>query len=589
MQKRHSAWRYTTALIVVSSLAAAAQAQNFERVAPQPVPTQPAPTAPGTAAMPQAIAREPGVLVVPQLRGLAFVPDRDAVKPEGVTVTGISAAGLDPLADPDFMRIVSSYIGKPLTFGDLHAITQAVVTTYAAHGRPLVRAIVPEQNVDGGAIQVIVMEYKIGTVTVTGNRWFSDEQVAAPFRFHRGDTVTTEQISAALDTANANPFRRVELVYRPSVDVGYTDLVLQTQDRLPFRPYAGYDNSGPRATGRDRWNLGFNWGRAFGLDQQLSYQLTTSSDFWSGRRHPNGRKKASFVAHSLIWSAPLSWGDRITVFGAYERSYPNIGVDFDLVGKAGQASIRYQHRLPQWLGMTQDIQAGFDFKSTNNNLDFGGLRVSRSQTEIAQFLGIYSTTRPDRLGATSLVATLVYSPGGLTGANRDADFQPSLTKPGRLGAKANYFYSRGEIGRQTLLPLNAIWSLRLTGQISNRPLLETEQVSVGGIDLLRGYDPNAINGDQGIVVSNEIRTPNLVKVANSRLALLGFWDYASLTNKRPLPDQARHVRASSAGVGLRFNVAARVVVKADYGWQLKTLPRQVSKGNRGMVSMTVAY
>ena len=61
---------------------------------------------------------------------------------------------------------------------------------------------------------------------------------------------------------------------------GATDLVLQTNDRFPFRFAAGYANNGPPVTGRDRWSLGVTWGNAFWLDQQLSYQFMSSDDFW---------------------------------------------------------------------------------------------------------------------------------------------------------------------------------------------------------------------------------------------------------------------------------------------------------------------
>ncbi|WP_404710696.1 ShlB/FhaC/HecB family hemolysin secretion/activation protein [Sphingomonas sp. MMS24-J13] len=589
MRQLPFASRTALGLLAACAVTTPLSAQNFDRIAPKPVPTTPAPTA-GTPALPDATAAQHGgAIVVPSLHGLVFVPGREAVKPNGVSGDGISAAGLDPLADPAFRTTAGAYLGKPLSFDGLHAITQAVVAAYAAQGRPLVRAIVPQQNVDSGTIQIVVMEYRVGTLSVEGNRWFTAQQIEAPFDLHHGDIVEAQQVSDALDEVNANPFRRVELVYRPSAEVGYTDLVLETRDRFPFRPYAGYENSGPKVTGRDRWIIGFNWGKAFGADQQLSYQFTTSSNFWTGHKNDNGTDRANFVGHSLIWSTRLAWGDHITAFGVYERSVPNIGADFGLVGKAGQASIRYDHAFSRIGAIKQDLQIGFDFKSTNNNLDFGGQRVSHAQTEIDQFLATYTAVRPDAWGSTGLTATLTYSPGGISGANHDADFQPTLTKAGRLGAKANYLYFRAELDRQTALPLNATWSLRLIGQVSNRPLLETEQLSVGGVDLLRGYEPNAINGDQGIVIANELRTPDLIGKGDAHLRLVAFLDYASLSNKEPDTGQSTHVRATSAGVGLRFNRASHLTVKADYGWQLQHLPDQKKLSNLASISIVAGY
>ena len=54
---------------------------------------------------------------------------------------------------------------------------------------------------------------------------------------------------------------------------------LNVNDRIPFRPYAGYEDSGTRFTGEDRFLAGFNWGNVFGLDQQLNYQYATDAKF----------------------------------------------------------------------------------------------------------------------------------------------------------------------------------------------------------------------------------------------------------------------------------------------------------------------
>lgn len=566
----------------------AASAQDFRRVAPKELPAEPtvSPPAPEASSAPSAKDQQ---TIVPVLRGLVFVADPAAINPAGSTVSGVQANGLAPIAEPQVQTMLSAFIGQPLTFGRLRAITDAVVATYRRDGRPVVRAVVPQQNVDSGTIQVVVTEFRVGKIVATGNRHFSDAQIIAPFRLKHGDPIDADAVSQALDQANANPFRRVELVYTPSAEIGYTDLVLQTRDRLPFRPYVSYDTTGARVTGRDRYSIGFNWGRAFGADQILSYQFSTSRDLFSGDNRADGRHHTAFMSHSLYWSVPFSWGDTLSIFGAYERSDPNIGQDFNLIGHSGQASIRYRHRLPAIGRIRQDLQIGFDFKTTNNNLDFGGTSISRADTDVDQFLATYSANRPDALGVTGISATLTASPGGLTANNTDSAFQPTLTQAGRLGARANYFYARGELDRLTILPQGASWSLRIVGQVSNRPLVETEQLSLGGAETLRGYEPNAVNGDEGVFISNELRTPSLSPFANARGHLLAFVDWARLSNKRPAPGEVGAFSATSAGLGARFSVGTHVQLKADYGWQLQRLPGQARLGELGTVSLVIGY
>jgi hemolysin activation/secretion protein len=289
-------------------------AQDAQRLAPKPVPVSER----GNVLPSSPAERSPhggNAVVVPALKGLVFVSSSEAIQPAGVNTSGISFTNVPMLNQAGFREQLESNLGKPLTLDRLNEITRMVVAFYREHNHPLVDVVVPEQDVQSGTIQIVVTEFRVGRIRAEGNKWFSSRLVKAPLTFNHGDTVDTRQLLGALDSANANPFRRVNLVYEPSVERGYTDLVLQTQDRFPVRVYSGYDNGGTPVTGRGRWSLGVNWGNALWHDQQLSYQFTSSTNFASS--HSSGEPGGpSFVAHSVSWTMPLAWRDSITILGS---------------------------------------------------------------------------------------------------------------------------------------------------------------------------------------------------------------------------------------------------------------------------------
>jgi hemolysin activation/secretion protein len=519
--------------------------------------------------------------IVPSLKGLVFLAKSEDVNKNGVSTAGVTTTSVEML-DAAFKRQVSTYLGHPLTFDGLNGITHAVVAYYREHNHPLVDAVAPAQNVESGVIQIVVTEFRVGSVRAEGNKWFSDRIVTSPVSLHHGDTVDSARLINQLDAANTNPFRRVNLVYQPAADPGYTDLVLQTQDRFPLRISTGFDNSGTPVTGRNRWEMGATWGNALWHDQQLSYQFSSSTDFFSGRKSIAGEPGgASFAGHSLNWSMPVRGRDSISVFGSYERSVPNIGDDFALVGLSGQASFRYSLALHRTGSLVHTVQAGYDFKTTNNNLDFGGTQVSRTNAEINQLPVTYAANLTDRLGSSALTTTVNFSPGNWTGNNNNAAFRPADGQSGRPLASARYIYWRSDANRLTKLPAGAIWALRVMGQTSTSNLLYTEQLAGGGPEILRGYDPNAILGDRGVVVSNELRSPAFRKQGEGpwigQLQVLGFWDWAHLSSVHEVEGAINHLNASSAGMGLRYNLRSNVTAKVDYGWQLQHLP---GAGNR---------
>ncbi len=531
---------------------------------------------------------DPNLIAVPMLKGLVFVSKPGSIQKAGISSPGVIAANLPVLDTGAFHSQLEEFIGKPATFATLDAITRMTVAAYREAHRPLVDVVIPEQNVQSGTVQVLVTEFLVGKVTAVGNKWFSSRLITAPVSLQHGDAIDSVKLMNELDAANANPFRRVNLVYQPSLETGFTDLVLKTEDRLPLRIFAGFDNSGTPATGLSRENIGITWGNAFWLDQQLSYQLSASDDFFDAGFRPLGHNRAAFIGHSLNWSTPLPWGDSLSIFGGYQQSVPNLGADFGLLGKSGQASIRYNKTLPRTASFLQVLSAGYDFKTTNNNLAFGGEIVSRNAIEVDQFPIAYSANLSDKWGTTSVVTTLVYSPGNVTANNTDSAFQPAAGQSGTPLATANYIYWRADATRLTKLPKSAVWSSRFISQATTRNLLYTEQLATGG-DLLRGYDTNSILGDQGVVLSNELRTPSFHKSETlfGEIQFLAFWDYAHVSTKNYVVDAVNRLNASSLGVGLRYNLRSNVTAKFDYGFQLIHLPNSDGKDQLAAFAIVV--
>ncbi len=291
--------------------------------------------------------------------------------------TGINAPGLPLLNEPDFTAQVSPFIGQKLTLGDIGKIVGLVTDLYKQHDDPFISVTVPPQNITSGVIQVVVMQYRIGTVKPEGNNWFSSDMLISESGLKHDQPLSLIEVQDGLARLNSNAFRNVSTVFQPGAEPATTDVVLKTEDRLPLRLYASFDNAGTANLGRPEWSVGAGWGDLFGLDQQVAYQFTRSFS-------------ARFNAHSISWTAPLPWNDRLVIFGSYEEERPAVAQQFDETGKSGQADLRYVHPLPsltlaQGVGLTEDIQIGYDFKTTNNNLEFGGLRVFAHAVEVDQF------------------------------------------------------------------------------------------------------------------------------------------------------------------------------------------------------------
>jgi hemolysin activation/secretion protein len=576
--------RTSAVVLVLAALTSPAMAQNYQQVAPK----TPAPNPTAAPELPQStVATLPKgeQTVVPALKGLVFVGAAAKVNASGATSPGIETHDVPVLDQAVFRDEMSTLLGKTLTFDGLNQIQKQVVAFYRMNDRPLVDVAVPEQNIQSGIVQIVVTEFKVGSVVAEGNKYVPSERLVAGVRVKPGDTVRGSELIADINWINQNPFRQVDLVYRRDPKPDTTDIVLRTADRFPLRAYVGFDNSGTPLTGRGRWNLGFNWGNALWLDQLFSYQFTSSNDFWTGQK--SGQRDANFLSHSVDWVIPLPWRHKIEIFGAYQQSVPNLGPNFGELGVSGQASIRYIAPLPSVWGISQELRAGYDFKTTNNDLAFGGTSVSTTATDIHQFTLIHYSTLPDRLGKTELTNSFYFSPGGLSADNKDAVFGAS-----QPFAKATYFYWNVAIDRQTILPWDLTWALRIQAQLSDGNLLPSEQLGAGGAGLVRGYNLRVVNGDQGVLISNELRSKvyHLLPDAYAdQLQLFAFIDYGTVHDVTPPGTQPNGGTLASIGPGLRYSIGPYLDLRTDAGFQLRSAPNSRSTSELADIALTLSY
>ncbi len=571
--------------------ASTAHAQDFERTGPRELPR----VAPQVdrPALPAAEADDAERVILPELKGVAFVAGGDLIQPSGITAEGIRLVGELPLlADPEFQRRIESYLGAPLTMGVLRSISRDVVKHYRAQGRPLVDVVVPEQDISAGTVQIAVVEFRAGQVLVEGNQHFGSEQLLSEVRTQPGDVIVESELIADLDWLNRNPFRRIDLVYQKSEEAGLSDVILRTSDRFPLRVYGGIENTGQASIGRNRLLAGFNWGDAWGLGHQLSYQASSSGDLVVDDDVPAGQPDdLRFFAHALSYRVPLPWRHELNVFGAYAKSRPVLPAPFAQDGRAIQLGARYAIPLPRFASVRHELRLGADFKRFNSDLEFGGTRVGRSDTDVVQGVLEYWVEATDPLGVTAFTGGLYVSPGELSAHNDQSDYAAA-----RAGAEPDYHYVRLGLERLTELPYDADWSLRGTVQFAPEPLLSSEQIGLGGWDSVRGFAERDFNGDEGWLLINELRSPpvslaGLLDIAGvtDEFRALAFLDVGRVmdqTARAGLPNDATLV---GAGIGFRYSLASNLSVRADYGWPLDGLSTGANDDGRLHFALLLSY
>ncbi len=479
---------------------------------------------------------------------------QDAAPEVVATVSGFQVDGNTLLADALVQSTLRPWLGKR-SLADLRQAAQALQAVYTRVGYGAVVAYLPPQPVSAGTVRIVVVEGKIGRVTVQGHKRLSAERLRAALpSLVEGSTPRLRRIDAELQMANENPSRTVGVLLGPGGAPGEVEATVKVDEHALQRYSLGLDNSGNERTGKYRLSLGWQHADLSGHDDVLSLQLQTSptrssavSVFSAGYRLPLVRRLAALELFA-------AWSD---VDGG-SQALPGAGGDLRFAGKGRIAGARMIWYLPRWGEYDQRLTTGLEHRAYLNDCGVNGLPSgacgSAGQSVSVQPLTLEYSAQTGGAAPGLLSLALAHNLG-LGGSHAGAaDFEAV-----RPGAQRRYTVLR--LSAQRSLPVLEDWQLtgRLTAQATGDRLVPGEQFGLGGAGSVRGYQERELAADQGLAASVEWMTPRLaLGGAALDLRLLAFVDAGQLSNNGDLPCRAQQgsCSLSSFGIGARLGWSA---------------------------------
>jgi hemolysin activation/secretion protein len=423
---------------------------------------------------------------------------------------------------------------------------------------PVVNVVVPPQDISNGVIQVVAVVGRVGKMTVAGET-ANPDYYSAGFPLAGGDVIEEGAVLSHLRWKSRRLHRQVDAIYEPGDAFSETDITLQVTETKPWSVFTGIDNTGSAGgVGELRIFGGFTLADFGATDHEFSYQYTTSEE---------GPEALS--AHVLSYVLPVAnWTD-FQLSGAYVTTGTE-DTDFTNEGTSWQLGGTFITQLPRIDKVTWEARYGFEFKSSDNNLEFGGTPVTGNETEIGQFFLQLDGQRGDARSSTNFYAGVWFSPGDLFEYNTDEAFIGS-----RTGASANYTYVRAGFDHTIFLPGDFRFVAAVDAQLSDARLLASEEMYIGGMNTVRGFDENTLNGDNGALARLELYTPGYSLLGDAaanedQLRFFGFFDVGTVTANSPF-DAATDEEGTlaGAGIGLTYQFRDNVTAEVAYGWQVE--------------------
>lgn len=455
-------------------------------------------------------------------------------------------------------RILAPFTGKGNDFGTLQQAVDALEQAYRSRGYHAVKVLLPEQELKGGVVRLTVLEVRIGTVTVEGNKHFDNANIRKSIpQLKEGTVPNLDRISMNIRVANENPARKTQMLLQGDDGKDTTNALLKVVDEKPWKAGISLDDTGNDQTGSLRLGFMLQHANLFGLDHLATAQYTTS---------PDHADKVSI--YSLGYRIPLyNWGDSLDLYGGYsdvDSGTVQSGVlSLNVSGKGTFAGIRYNQNLTRLGSYEHRLMYGFDYRRFENKVDFAGTQLGTTTEALPLSIGYSGSYAFGSNGETDMWVSLSQNiPGGDKGESSDYH---------KLRADAPADFTVLRAGGSLRASLPGDWQARVSfnGQYTTVPLIPGEQFGAGGQNSLRGFEERELANDIGISGTLECYSPDLMKLSNNsnaQLRALVFYDTAYLERNKPQPGEDSRLGASSTGLGLRLAIARNLVASTDYAF-----------------------
>jgi len=458
--------------------------------------------------------------------------------PNTITINGYTVIGNHILTELEVDTAVYPFLGPNQTVQSVDKARAALQKVYADKGYQTVAVNIPVQHVQGGVVILQVVEEPVGRLHINGSRYFSLDKIKSQAPSLKPGTVPNfNDIKHDIFALNTWPDRQVTPTLQPGARPETVDVDLNVQDSLPLHGTLSLDNTYSANTTPLRID-GSLW-----YDNLWQRGDTLQASFEVAPQHPNDD-----LIFSGGYTARIPNIDWLTlalnVLVSNSKVAPTSSGSFSVVGRGQSVGLSAQATLPGGSGFSDTLTSGIAYKNFAQITAIGAATGSTpdayypiNATYSAAWQGDHSSTQLD-IGPT-------FNIRGFGSSLATFDNK-------RYDAQGDFIYLRGDLSRQQDLPAKFQLAVSTQGQISNEPLVSSEEFAIGGVGTVRGYLQAEVQADDGIVGSVELRTPSLAeylgpKVSDWRVFIFGDGAQAKILD--PLPQQQASFSLASLGAG----------------------------------------
>jgi|GEM_PF-757767 len=451
-------------------------------------------------------------------------------------VRAIVVAGNKHLSDADMTPIIGAYQEKELSLQDLQLLCYDISQQYRQRGFLFSRAVVPQQTIKAGVLQLQVIEARLGKVITNNSSRVKTKYLDRILsQVPAGEIIKEKTLNRAILLLQDVPGIKVHTAVRAGDSLGLTNLRVAISEQPP-KHHLSIHNFGSRHTHRLRLNGGMNFANLLGRGDLLAATLSTSGE--------------RMIQASINYE--LGIGDNSDQLGLHlnhlDYALGENLKDLNAEGQASSAAVYWHHHWLRNLGENLSTRVQLQRQDLKDQLNEGAFLTDRHVDTLA--LALTGDIRDYWLEGSNSSIRLGLTIGKLKFNNPEAEVRD------RLSARSQGRFNRLNLDiqhRQVISPKIELL-LRLSAQKARDNLDSSQKFGNTGPYAVRGYDVGGISSDSGVLLSTESQY-RLNDNRYGRFALYGFVDLTRAQINHQRWDQvsgANHINLAGIGFGLRW-------------------------------------
>lgn len=398
---------------------------------------------------------------------------------------------------------------------------------------------------DAGKVRSVEIDVlPFGQISALGGKDRVLRAARSMFQDLSGQSVREDVLTSRLRHFEANPLHKASTQLAANDSGDAVDVLLNLEGSRQQRISAGWSDSGAQPLPRQRFWLGGEFGDLWGRGSLLSGRVTVSPDASEFSAYQLSERFFRPGGAEWLWQLGYSSADGETQTGRFDA------FTF-LAGLGWQKRFLLENR---WSLVSR---LGVNYRRSNNALEFGVEQAEGLADVLQASAGVDLERRGERDRILARIEVIA-SPG-VTSEGADGDHS-SL----RLGTSGDYVISRASVRYRRALSRAWEVDLHAAGQWTSEPVLQADQLALGGVTGLRGLEEQSGLGDRGVLVGAELFAPAYELPDRTRLRASLFLQAGETVDEVLNESES----AVSGGAGLNLSWRENLTVSFSAGWRL---------------------